>query len=621
MNFGAMAAWQAGLLIASAAGVATGLFLLKLRPPRVLVASLLIWRRVLDQPREVTLWERIRRAVSLVLTILIAVALALAAVRPSPTAGATAATSGRVLIVLDSSWSMLARTGSGETRWERGVAEARRLAAGSGGDVILATTANGLVEGPTRDLALIDTTLDRLTPTGGEDTVWPRGAGSDAEHFITDGTLARPLAAGVIVHSVFERAPNVAITAFDVRAPVAPDPIATAERKTSDAGVAYLEIANFADTPQSVRVTLTRGTTSLLDRRVEMAAGESLRQVVPLARGSESSLRAHVEAAQDALPADDEAFAWIAHAQPLDVTIVGERTEWLRTLFGHDASVSARFVAPSVYAAGDTRGPAPDVLIFDRWAPASPPTRPTLCFAPPPDTPWLYDAGQGATPPGLADEKRPHWETAGSHPVVRGVDPLTMTIERVREYRSADLLPVARSARGTTLVYVSRPSSARQGQRIAVVAFGPGDSNLASAPGFPVLVGNALEWLTQIAPGAARRPGLMTFDATVAAVTGPRGLDVALTRVNRGPDETVSVGVLTVPGLYVALGGGARSTIPVNVGDPHLSNLGQTTLGPSSGVRTVTGGASAHPWWIYCALAAFALALGEWWTWQRRITV
>ena len=31
----------------------------------MLVPSLLLWRRVLDEARELTLWERIRRAVSL----------------------------------------------------------------------------------------------------------------------------------------------------------------------------------------------------------------------------------------------------------------------------------------------------------------------------------------------------------------------------------------------------------------------------------------------------------------------------------------------------------------------------------------------------------------------------
>ena len=41
MTFTGMAAWQGWLLLAAAVGIAIGLFLLKVRPPRVIVASLL----------------------------------------------------------------------------------------------------------------------------------------------------------------------------------------------------------------------------------------------------------------------------------------------------------------------------------------------------------------------------------------------------------------------------------------------------------------------------------------------------------------------------------------------------------------------------------------------------
>jgi hypothetical protein len=117
MSFGAMAAWQALALVAVAAAAAAAIFLVKVRPPRVQVPSLLLWRRVFDHARELTWWERVRRAVSLVATVLIALALALAVTRPGPRRGPTSG--GRTLIVLDSSWSMAARTSSGETRWQR----------------------------------------------------------------------------------------------------------------------------------------------------------------------------------------------------------------------------------------------------------------------------------------------------------------------------------------------------------------------------------------------------------------------------------------------------------------------------------------------------------------------
>ena len=52
MSFGAMTAWQALLLIAGAAAAAVWLFRMKIRPPRVQVPTLLLWRRVFDQVRE-----------------------------------------------------------------------------------------------------------------------------------------------------------------------------------------------------------------------------------------------------------------------------------------------------------------------------------------------------------------------------------------------------------------------------------------------------------------------------------------------------------------------------------------------------------------------------------------
>src|SRR5262245_11395566 len=154
-----MAGWQALLLIGGAAAAAAWLFFVKVRPPRIDVPSLLLWRRVLDHARELTWWERVRKAVSLVATVLVAFALALALTRPGPSvtgASGSGASVGRVLIVLDSSWSMAARSSRGGTRWSRALADAHAIAAASsGGEVALATTADGLIEAPTTDLALI----------------------------------------------------------------------------------------------------------------------------------------------------------------------------------------------------------------------------------------------------------------------------------------------------------------------------------------------------------------------------------------------------------------------------------------------------------------------------------
>jgi hypothetical protein len=599
MTFAAMSGPAAWVLIAGAAALAAALFFIKLRPPRILVPSLSLWQRVLDASPDITRWERIRRAVSLVVTILIAAILALAVVRPSLTGRSAGSGYGTVLIVLDSSWSMRARTSSGETRWERALAEARRIAAASD-RVALATTADGVVEGVTDDAVLIEAALGRLSPSGVEGAIWPAVAGSDAVHFITDGARVRSLDRAVVVHSVFEPAANVAITAFDVRPSIATD----RRGSPSQVAEAYLEVGNFSAVPQQVRVVLARGNVPISDTRVEMAAGEAYRQVIPLARGGDALLRARIEAPQNALDVDDQSVAWIDRAQRLAVVVVGEHTEWLRRLLSTDSDVRATFVAPAAYRGGGRE----DVTIFDRWAPPAPSDRPALYVAPPVDTPWL-SAESGVT---AADERRPRWETAAAHPVLRGVDPMTIRIEHARGYSSSNLLPLALSARGTPLVSASQSAE----RRFVVLGFGPAESNLALAPGFPVFVGNALDWLARPeARAQSVKPGLVTFGTGTVKVTGPDGATVPLVRTEDG-----LTGALRTPGLYVVEGGGARSTIAVSLADAAGSNVARTAL-PSAANATPAKRLLDRQWWVACAVAAFLLAFAEWWTWQRRITV
>lgn len=585
MSFGTMAAWQALVLIAAAGAAAALLFRLKVRPPRVQVPSLLLWRRVFDHVRELTWWERVRRAVSLAATILIAVVLALAVTRPEPRHGP--ASQGRTLIVLDSSWSMAARTSSGETRWQRAIRQARTLAGSSGGDVALATTADGLVEGPTSDTALIETAMDRLAPAGGDAMTWPRVPGTDHVHFITDGAVARALDAAVTVHSVFEAASNAAIVAFGAR----PSP------GGEGAGEAYLQVANYAPASRPVRIVVSRGTSVLSDQRVDMAAGEAVSQVVPLAPTGSARLLARIEAADDALAQDNEAFAWIDGADAVDVTLVSDDPAALESVLRQDPSLHVSIVKPAAYKPVNS-----GLLVFDRWLPADAPTRPALCVAPPAAS-WLGQVG--------ALERSARWSAAGTHPVVSGVDPLTVDVKRVRSYEGRDLIAVARSERGTPLVSVVDDRD----RRIVVWSFAPADSNLAAAPGFPVLVGNTIEWLARPSYGMLRHPGPIRLPASTTRVVSPDGQPLPIIRA--GDSSAVR---LRSPGLYLVEAAGSRGVVGVNIGDPEVSNLERTSLTGASASRVAAGGAG-WPWWMWAVVVAFVLVAAEWGTWQRRVTV
>ena len=581
-----MAVWQALALVGVAGLGAWLLFRIKVRPPRVQVPTLLLWRKVLDHRREMTWWERVRRAVSLAATILIAVSLALAVTRPGP--GTGPASQGRTLIVLDSSWSMAARTSSGETRWQRAVRQARALAAAAGGgDVALATTADGLVEAPTSDLALIETAIDRLAPSGGEDAAWPRVPGADHVHFITDGATDRVLGKEVTIHSVFEAASNVAIVAFGARPAAA----------GAAAGEAYVQVANYAAAPRQVRLTVTRGTTVVSSNTIDMAAGEAVSQVVPLPPGGGARLIARVEASDDALAEDNEAFAWIDGADPLEVTVVTENAGPIAALAGADSRVRVTYVKPAEY-----RASRDGVVIFDRWLPGEPPGRPALAIAPP-AAEWLGKRGQ--------EEKAARWIVAASHPVVAGVDALTVELKKVSGYEGPALTAVAKSDRGTPLVSISDTND----RRIVVWSFALADTNLANAPGFPVLMGNTLEWLGRPSYGVLRRPGPVRLPPSTSRVVSPAGQPIPLVRT-----ADAVVANLPQPGLYLVDAAGSRGVVGVNVGDPQVSNVSRSSLTPAAASQVAAGGAG-WPWWMWAVAVGFMLVGVEWWTWQRRVTV
>jgi hypothetical protein len=152
-------------------------------------------------------------------------------------------------------------------------------------------------------------------------------------------------------------------------------------------------------------------------------------------------------------------------------------------------------------------------------------------------------------------------------------------------------------------------------RRVVVVGFGAADSNLASAPAFPVLVANALEWLGRPEMRElSLQPGLTAFTVPVR-ITRDDGESVPLTQMT-----TAAFGVLSAPGLYTLESGGARNTIAVNATDPQRSNVSRTTLASATNTASPLSPLE-RPWWLACAVAAFVLAFAEWWTWQRRLTV
>jgi hypothetical protein len=328
-----------------------------------------------------------------------------------------------------------------------------------------------------------------------------------------------------------------------------------------------------------------------------MEAGEAIRQVIPLPADGDPRLRARVSAPDDSLPVDDEAVAWLLEADPLIVTVVSASPGELALLLERTPGINATYLTPAEYQPA-----AAGVVIFDRWAPADAPARPALVLAPP-DVPWLV----GARPA----EAEPRWADVSGHPVLGGVDPMTIDIAAARGVGD-NLDPLARSEAGTPLVGVEATPT----RRLVVVGFGLQDSNLAFSPAFPVLIVNALEWLARPVLSPTRKPGPMLLPSSVTRVVSPDGEALGLRPAGDGMLVT-----FPAPGLYLVESGPGRSVVSVNVGDADVSNLSQTHLDASVRDSASTGVPGGRPWWLYAVALAFVLAVVEWGTWLRRITV
>jgi hypothetical protein len=236
---------------------------------------------------------------------------------------------------------MAATTRSGETRWQRAVRQARSLAASAAGDVALATTADGLVEGPTADTALIETAIDRLRPSGGDSAAWPRVPGTDRVYFITDGAVARALDPDVVVQSVFEAAAN------DANRRV---------RRAAVTGRRWHRRGLRAGPPTMrrprapVRLIVSRGQT-VLSRSARRHGCRRSRQC----RRSRWPRRAapgscpHRNRRTTALAEDNEAVAWIEGVDAVNVSVVSETSVGAGGLLQQDPSLHVVFVKPAEY--------------------------------------------------------------------------------------------------------------------------------------------------------------------------------------------------------------------------------------------------------------------------------
>jgi hypothetical protein len=164
MRFLALTAFQGILLAAVTTAVIVALYFLKHRRRQIVISSTQLWKRVLDNRIENSLFEKLRRYLSILLAVTTGLLVAMSIARPEMEW--LTGKSRRTVIVLDTSPTMQARMSDGRTRWEHAVDAANSaVSAGTGSIRFRIADTSGQFDSPfTDNRAELRRLIERMHP-------------------------------------------------------------------------------------------------------------------------------------------------------------------------------------------------------------------------------------------------------------------------------------------------------------------------------------------------------------------------------------------------------------------------------------------------------------------------
>lgn len=568
------------------------LHLLTRRRRTVSVSSVLLLRRIRSTTSTAPRLQSVLRDPRLWLQILALAAVTLFLATPRP-AGIFAPRSGDLVLVVDVSAGMAAPLGDG-TRMD----EARRRALATAEELRpqrVAVVAAG--RRPSLALAFTPATGDRLAEALGaleaRSEVGDLSAALDAAL-----ALAPPGSEGAVIRAFTDEslpqthagfgdmlsvstlpadAPNVGITAFRFRElPRRPGNYQVIVEVLSSGAPWTGDVVVFLDELESLR------------RAVTVPAGETRRVSAVLEGALPRRARASVdvESDLDALTVDNEAYVVLSATEGLEVGLLG-RDPYLEAALAAIPGVAVRLVEGPADAAGV------DVLMSIGLPVPAGIDAGILAFASPVDG-VVSSLSQEATD--LGDTV-----FTADHHLLTGLDSSSWFVERALRLRPLGPVRVLAESGNVPLLIASEPAA---GRRVVALPFLPGDSSLVSGPDFPILVTNALAWLSgfglsdpdrTVSPG--HPVGLAAAAGSDLLIRRPDGTSRRLTVT--GPaavfDDTGLTGFYTVEGPIRA-GSFAVSLLSRSESDVSVSAVetggGETVpRDASSAAGTLTPGA------------------------------
>jgi hypothetical protein len=585
------------------------LFKLKRRP--LIVPSVFLWQRALDELEANAPFRRLRRNLLLLLQLLALAALTLALARPLVRARALA--SGGTIIILDATASMGAQDEEGGSRLDRAKQLAREMIDGleaSDRAAIIECASSVVVRSPlTSDRLALASAIDEVQQT---DTA---ASLSEAVRLAEQIAIAERDASIVIISDggsppidapsekmplrfvrVGRRADNIGIVRLNSR------------RLSAGRGhELFASIANFSDRERSAGLQLMFDGRLVDAREITIAAGgrSSVTFTSAPPSGGLAELKLDVE---DDLAADNVAYAFVASARKTRVSAAVDNAFLLRAL-----AVNPDLDARKIASPGQADFSEFDCAIVEgaMLSGALESNRPLLAINPA-DAPGLWATA------GTRDQPAVSWFDR-SHPVNSFLNYGDLYIERAAIRSTATWLkPIVTSADGG-LIWAGDDGR----RRVVMVGFDLKASDLPLKVEFPLLVANSIAWLVggqgEIGDRVVRAGEPITIQSSSPAVsvTAPSGesSELAVTDGSAAFAHTSRVGIYSVSDsapLAATLSSETESdTTPRDSIDTREGKV-QGQLETYTSEREV---------WRWIALAALVVLALEWLSYHRRVTV
>jgi Aerotolerance regulator N-terminal len=591
MRFLAFTTLQGTLLALATTAIIVALYFLKHRRRQIVVSSTQLWKRVLENRMENSLFEKLRRYLSILLAVATGLLVAMAITRPE--LEWLTGKSHRTLIVLDTSPTMLTRTGDGNTRWEHAADTAKAIVnAGTGSARFRIADTAGEFDSPfTDNRSELRHLIERMHPATGParfPDIDPSLPDETKVVFITDGVSPVRIPSSATSISVFESAPNIGITAFEIRSmPTAPL-----------AYEAFLEVYNSGKEARPAEITVSGAGQQRIVKTVRIAAGQSYKEALDLSKFEGGGIRAAVRSEGDAFSSDDTAYAYLPVKRRTKTLLVTRGNKFLENALKLDRLVELSVIDPKAFDGGREF----DALVFDRFVPSEQPSRPALIVGAP-TAPWLRKADGYVA--------HPRFETwTEDHPVMRHVSLYDVSVESSARIDTTNLSVLAASASAAPLIVASEQP------RWLQLTFDLQASDFAYHAGFPIFLDNAIAWFGRERLALRRDPGTVEVPLSSAEV---RTIDGRALPVQQSVGGTVFEA--TEPGLYVATSGDVRQYVAVNFANRDFTNINNSRVRPGGTTQTAGIPFLRHELWFYMLCAALLLIGLEWFTYHRRITL